>query len=95
MDECEVPMIDLSPSVLRRALAWADEAPSTRAHPAPERHARELHMASAGPREQEIDPCPSSRPTALEAMGVGWLDVATIEADSDVDGALREVRRER
>lgn len=84
-----------SPSVLRAALAWADEAPSTRAHPAPERHARELHMASEGPREQEIDPCPSSRPSALEELELWRIDVVAIEADEDIDGALREVRRER
>lgn len=87
-----------SPSVLRAALAWADEAPSTRAHPAPERYARVQHEASEGPRPVEDDPLPSSRPVALICQGVGlgdeeWMERVEMAPDEDTEGAMGEVRR--
>lgn len=57
--------------VLRAALAWGDDAPDTRGSRCPELDARDAAAAHQGPRDVEDDATPSSRPRALEEMGIG------------------------
>lgn len=61
----------LDRAVLRAALAWGDDAPDTRGSRCPELDARDAAARHQGPRDVEDDVTPSSRPRALEEMGIG------------------------